>query len=137
MAAIEQLFQAILSKITAMGAFASVTPALRSDAVVYPAAEVWLAEDKQVADSPAVTRDLTYVIQITAGHREDNAVQTVLHPLLDTLRSEFSNWLPDFVGLMPATVPVIKIASHEDHGKTVYVLHIVIRVYINTFRAKS
>jgi hypothetical protein len=137
MDAISALFDATLAKVSSLGLFASVEPALNCGQLALPSAEVWFAEDKLVTDKPAITRELSFAVQVTVGHKENGTAQTVLHPILDTLRTKFSGWLPDFVGMMPCTVPTIKIASHEDHGKTVYVMQILFRVYIDTFSAKQ
>ena len=133
---ISALFDAILARIVGLNLFLSVVPALHPDQVPIPSAEVWLAEDKLVEDMPEKTRDLIYQVQITVGYQEDGTVQSVLHPMLDAIRNSFSAWEPDFIGLMPATVPSIKIAGHEDHGKTIYVAQILIRVFPETFQAK-
>ena len=128
------LFGAIIDKIEALNVFAEVKPALNGGQLAVPSAEVWLAEDKEIPEMPSVTRDFLYCVQVTVGFQDDGTTQAVLHPLLDSLRNDFSNWLPNFIGVKPVTVPLVAIAASEDHGKTTYLLHIKIRVFIDTFR---
>lgn len=130
---LSRIFDAILTRTEQTSLFTDVQPALRDGQLSLPAAEVWLEEMKLLPEQPEPTYDLVFVVQITVGHKEDGSAQASLHPLLATMQHTFHQWETGFVGVLSATVPGIKLAAHEDKGKTIYLMQIELRVSVDTF----
>jgi len=128
------LYTVITDRLTALG-LNNVATGI-GDVPPLPACQVWLGEDKFITDAPAVIRELTWALQVTVGHNDtDGAAQLQMHGYLDTIRDGFSDWRPgDCVGLQGAfSVPTLRIESYKDHGSTVYLAALLIRVFPQSF----
>jgi len=128
------LYEVITDRLTALG-FANVDTAL-GDEPPLPAVQAYLAEDKEVKHDTTVIRELTYTVKVTVGHNETGgSAQQEILAMLDTHRDGFAGWRPpDLVGIQGSfSVPSIRIEDFKDHGSTVYLVFLRLRVIPGTF----
>ena len=134
MAVYHDLYTILSDRLLAIG-FAHVGSALQ-DPPPLPAVQIYLNGDKEIAKTPSVLRELTWVAKLAVGPDSDgNAQVEDLHTYLDMLRDGFAGWrIPGVVGITePCSVPEINIIGHQDHGQTQYLVFIVVRVIPATF----
>lgn len=137
---IDDLFDVISERAVALAVLGSVNPALSDRARVLPAADVWLAEDRMVADQPAEIRELVFVLRLEVAHQAAaGALQRQMHRLIDALRAGFVGWRPDDCrGIQGRfSLPLVKIQSYQDHGPAVYLVSLAVRVFPAAFARTS
>ncbi|MBV5305567.1 MAG: hypothetical protein J0652_02615 [Desulfobulbaceae bacterium] len=134
---LQLIFEMITARLESLGLFATVGSALTDGPGALPAAEVWLADDKEKTETPAVLRELTWIVRVSASHEEDTGeMQANMFALLDAVRDTFVAWPPDgYIGVKRWWhVPQIKIESYKDHGSLVYLVAMSLEVLPSTFR---
>lgn len=131
----QPLYEVITARFAEIAAL-SVVPALSTAKRVPPLADLWLAEDREIESQPAEIRELVFVAEVEVAHQEPAGdSQQQMHGLLDAVRAQFRAWRPaDCKGLRGAfSVPLIKAKSYQDHGPTVYLVSLAVRVYPGAF----
>lgn len=134
LSAIETLIQ---DKLTSLALFATVGTALRVEDPKRPFALTWLAEDKEITDSPKVLREISFVARIAINHSDTaGAAATSMNTLLDAVRPAFTGWVPPgVVGIQKGfRVPLMKITDFANYGPTEYLVQFTVRVWPDAFR---
>ena len=125
----QELYEAVADRLNALLP-ANVAPALGADPPL-PACQPYLAGDRGIKVNTTRARELTWVIKVSVGHSDlEGAAQDEIMALLDTIRDGFDNWQPDgHLGLQgPFRVKEIRIEDFQDHGNTVYLVILTVRV---------
>jgi hypothetical protein len=79
-----------------------------------PSAVFFLVEDERAADSPYITRLLTWEIALLAGYLDPVKGQTLMDDLVDAIPPAFTGWRAVTSGCLPATVSRIRYEGVED-----------------------
>lgn len=128
------IYSVIVARLAALSV-SNVDTAL-GDPPALPAVQPYLVQDKEIATKPTVIRELVYGVKVTVGHNDTGgAAQLEMLALLDTIRDGFAGWRPDdCVGIQGAfSVPDVRIEDFKDHGSTVYLVVLKLRVSPQTF----
>lgn len=107
--------EAIKARLEGLGKFNVVEKGFSKRALQSPPSAVFfLVENERVADSPYMTRLLTWEIALLAGYLDPVKGQTLMDDLVDTITPAFTGWLAVTSGCFPATVPRIRYEGVED-----------------------
>jgi len=137
---IDDLFDVISERLTSLSRFGSVNPGLSGGKRVFPAADVFLAEDREVAAKPAEIRELVWIVQVqvawddTAGNQAER-----VHDHIDAVREAFNGWRPaDCEGVQKYfSVPLAKIQDFQQYGSAVYLVSLSLRVFPDKFNRST
>jgi len=130
-----ELYQAIEDRLTGLG-LANVSPALGGDPPL-PACQPYFIGDKAAQVNTTKFRELIFGVKVTVGHFEQpGAAQNEAMTLLDTIRAGCDKWQPENIhGLQgPVRVRDIRIEDFRDHGSTVYLVLLAVRVIPAVFQ---
>ena len=129
-----EIYRIIEARVSELGPW-HVAPAL-GDEPPYPAVQPYLHNDEDKRTGTTRFRELKWAIKITVAHDETpGAAQEQMMGILDALRDGFDQWVPDgYTGIQTGFhVDTVRIEGYRDHGETIYLMILSLRVIPQAF----
>ena len=109
------LGDAIKARLEGLGVFKVVEQGFSKRALQSPPSAVFfLSADEEAANTPYVTRKLTWEIALLASYLDPVKGLAQMNDLVDAVRPAFIHWLPVPAGCLPTAAPMIRYEGVED-----------------------